>query len=86
MHPSAVPATDEQDTDVVALATDHGELTTRFEPDSKVREGVVSITHGHPDENPGELTSSDVGVDRLTAMPRVSGLEARVAFPKHGGR
>jgi hypothetical protein len=39
----------------------------------------VSITHGHPDENPGDLTSNDIAVDSLTAMPRVSGLDVRVS-------
>ena len=40
--------------------------------------GVVSISHGHLDENPGDLTSGDVDVDPLTAMPRVAGLDVRV--------
>jgi anaerobic selenocysteine-containing dehydrogenase len=79
MHPGAVPANDEQATDVVALESDHGDLTARFVSDPNVREGVVSMTHGHPDENPGDLTSDDVAVDTLTAMPRVSGLEVRVS-------
>ena len=47
-------------------------------PDETVRPGVVSITHGHPGENPGDLTSGDNDVDPLTAMPRVSGLEVRI--------
>jgi hypothetical protein len=46
-----------------------------------VREGVVSISHGHIDENPGDLTSGNVGVDGLTAMPRVAGLDVRVSQP-----
>jgi anaerobic selenocysteine-containing dehydrogenase len=79
MHPGAPHVNDEQDTAVIALATDHGDLTARFVPDPNVRKGVVSITHGHPDENPGDLTSDDVAVDSLTAMPRVSGLEVRVS-------
>jgi hypothetical protein len=79
MHPGASHANDERGTGVVALATDHGDLTARFVPDPNVRKGIVSITHGHPDENPGDLTSDDVAVDSLTAMPRVSGLEVRVS-------
>jgi hypothetical protein len=38
----------------------------------------VSMTHGHLDANPGNLTSGDAGIDQLTAMPRVSGLEVRI--------
>ena len=50
----------------------------RIAADPTVRAGVVSITHGHLDENPGDLTSGDIDVDPLTAMPRVAGLEVRV--------
>ncbi len=78
MHPSAFRAGDEQGTSVVELGTDHGDITAAVGSDAGVREGVVSISHGHLDENPGDLTSGDVAVDRLTAMPRVSGLEVRV--------
>jgi hypothetical protein len=44
-----------------------------------VRAGVVSMTHGHPAANPGDLTSDTTDVDPLTAMPRASGLEVRVS-------
>jgi anaerobic selenocysteine-containing dehydrogenase len=73
MHPDAVTA------DAVTLATDHGVLTTHVVADPTVRAGVVSITHGRPDENPGDLTSTDADVDALTAMPRVAGLDVRVS-------
>jgi hypothetical protein len=46
--------------------------------DPAVRDGVVSITHGHPDANPGDLTSGNEAVDELTAMPVVSGLPVLV--------
>jgi hypothetical protein len=36
------------------------------------------MSHGHADANPGDLTSEKVGIDRLTAMPRVAGLEVDV--------
>jgi hypothetical protein len=78
MNPSSLPGEDEIGTDVVALATNHGTLSTAFAADARVREGVVSITHGHTDANPGDLTSGDAAVDRLTAMPRVAGLEVEV--------
>jgi anaerobic selenocysteine-containing dehydrogenase len=79
MHPDALHTNADERTGVAALATDHGEIAAAFVADATVREGVVSITHGHPDENPGDLTSSDVAVDSLTAMPHVSGLEVRVS-------
>ena len=62
----------------VALATDHGQITATIASDPTVRTGVVSMTHGHADANPGDLTSETVAVDPLTAMPRVSGLEVEV--------
>jgi anaerobic selenocysteine-containing dehydrogenase len=73
MHPA------DGNTDAVRLATEHGRIRARVAPDATVREGVVSITHGHVRENPGDLTSGDIGVDTLTAMPRVAGLDVRVA-------
>jgi hypothetical protein len=66
---------------VIELATQAGAITTAFTPDPAVRDGVVSMTHGHTDANPGNLTSGDDDVDPLTAMPRVAGLEVRVARP-----
>jgi hypothetical protein len=68
----------ETQADAVMLATEHGRIIARVAPDATVREGVVSISHGHIDENPGDLTSGDIGVDALTAMPRVAGLDVRV--------
>jgi anaerobic selenocysteine-containing dehydrogenase len=64
---------------VVTLSTDHGRVTAECLADPAVREGVVSITHGHVDANPGNLTSGDDAVDSLTTMPRVAGLEVDVA-------
>jgi hypothetical protein len=71
MHPGDASAE-------VTLTTGHGSITTAAVSDATVRTGVVSITHGHATENPGELTSGDDGIDTLTAMPRVAGLDVRV--------
>jgi anaerobic selenocysteine-containing dehydrogenase len=65
--------------DAITLTSDHGSIMARVVADATVREGVVSISHGHPEENPGDLTSGDIGVDNLTAMPRVAGLDVQVA-------
>jgi anaerobic selenocysteine-containing dehydrogenase len=62
----------------VDLATDHGRITANVAADATVRAGVVSISHGHADENPGDLTSEATDIDPLTAMPRASGLEVRM--------
>jgi anaerobic selenocysteine-containing dehydrogenase len=68
---------DESSEGVVTLATDHGQVTVACAFDPAVRDGVISMTHGHADANPGNLTSGDVAVDPLTAMPNVAGLEVR---------
>ena len=78
MNPAAVRPDDDTAVGAVTFATDHGRVTTSFAADPAVRDGVVSMTHGHADANPGNLTSGDVAVDRLTGMPRVAGLEIRV--------
>lgn len=74
----ASDANDGNDRGRVTIATPHGHVTAAFVADPTLRAGVVSMTHGHTDANPGELTSEDVDVDRLTAMPRVAGLDVRV--------
>ena len=65
----------------VTLATDHGHITVAAASDPAVRAGVVSMSHGHADANPGDLTSGEAGVDQLTAMPRVAGLAVDVSQP-----
>jgi anaerobic selenocysteine-containing dehydrogenase len=76
MHPGA--AGRDTGESIVTLATEHGRITAHVAYDVTVREGVVSITHGRPDENPGDLTSEKVGIDALTAMPRAGGLDVNV--------
>ena len=70
-------------TGLLALTTDHGGITAAFVADPTVRDGVISMTHGHASMNPGDLTSGDVGVDRLTAMPLVAGLEVDARIVPH---
>ena len=63
---------------IVALSTQHGHIAAPFVTDEAVREGVVSITHGHAGANPGDLTSGDEAVDDITAMPRIAGLDVEI--------
>lgn len=78
VHPDAV-APDATHPQTGSLTTAFGTVPVTLVPDRSVRTGVVSMTHGRPDENPGDLTSEVVGVDDLTAMPRVAGLPVRIA-------
>ncbi len=75
MSPAAVHDPD----GVVWLETANGRIAATYVADPAVRDGVVSITHGHPGANPGDLTSGNADVDLLTAMPLVSGLNVSVA-------
>jgi anaerobic selenocysteine-containing dehydrogenase len=68
----------EIDADAVELTTKHGRIRATFVADPTVRAGVVSMSHGHADANPGDLTSGDDAVDDLTAMPHASGLEVDI--------
>ncbi len=78
VSPAAMQGSGEGDAGVLSLATAHGRVTAAVNADPTLRDGVVSMTHGHADANPGDLTSGNVGVDPLTAMPRVAGLEVDV--------
>ena len=75
MHPADAPLSP------VTLATDHGAISATVAADPTVRRGVVSISHGHADVNPGDLTSGDIDVDPLTAMPRAAGVDVQVDGP-----
>lgn len=63
------------------LVTAHGSLTATVVADPTLRADVISVTHGHPETNPGDLTSGTDEVDPLTAMPRVAGLAVELDSP-----
>lgn len=79
MHPSDAHALQIALGDWVAVSSDHGTLVATVAVDDLIRVGVLSVTHGHPGALTGTLTSDRDGVDRLTAMPRASGLPVRVS-------
>ena len=79
MNPEPMHAFDESGPDIVTISTEYGTITASLVADPTVRDGVVSLSHGHANANPGNLTSGYVAVDPLTAMPRVAGLEVHVA-------
>jgi hypothetical protein len=89
MAPGATPATTTPATTTttptptqsatVTFASEYGTVTAAVVVDEHVRDGVVSFSHGRLDANPGRLTSGDVDVDPLTAMPRVAGLAVTIS-------
>ena len=78
VHPDEGKRRDIAEGDWVAVTSAHGSLVATVSFDSTIRPGVVSVTHGHPGSLTGALTSSSVGVDPITAMPRASGLPVRL--------
>jgi anaerobic selenocysteine-containing dehydrogenase len=78
VNPETVRAHAQTADGLIALVTEHGTVTRKVVADATVRAGVVSMTHGHTDANPGALTSGDIDVDQLTAMPRVAGIDVEL--------
>jgi len=76
--------------DLVEIASDHSAIFGVIEPDSTVREGLVSMSHafgGVPEHdgdireigsNTGRLTPVDRDYDRITGLPRMSNIPVRV--------
>ena len=60
------------------LSSEHGELLAEVAVDPNVRPGVASVSHSRRTPAPGRLTSTRVGADPLTGMPRASGLAVRI--------
>jgi biotin synthase-like enzyme len=63
----------------VIVRSAHGAVTATLRADDNVRPGVVAMTHGHAASSPGRLTSAHEDVDRLTTMPRASGVPVTLA-------
>jgi anaerobic selenocysteine-containing dehydrogenase len=61
----------------VVLRSAAGEIRARARVDAKVRPGVVSVPHGHPEANVNVLTSIRQ-VDPVTGMARYSGVPVTV--------
>jgi anaerobic selenocysteine-containing dehydrogenase len=64
-----------------AVRSAHGSLLATVALDGNVRRGVVSITHGRLGQSAGHLTSSIEDVDRLTTMPKASGVAVTISSP-----
>jgi anaerobic selenocysteine-containing dehydrogenase len=78
LHPDDAAAAGVRDGATATVSSAHGAVTAIVSVDANVRPGAISVTHGRSDANPGRLTSSHIDVDRLTTMPRASGLPVTV--------
>ena len=79
VHPSDAARCNVSDGAHAVVTSPHGSIRVVVAVEGNVRAGVVSVTHGHADQSPGELTSSRAGVDPLTTMPHASGLPVTLA-------
>ena len=74
VNPQDAAASGLVDGDWAAITSAHGSMVVTVAFDALLRQGTVSVTHGHPGASPGLLVSGVSDVDPLTAMPRASGL------------
>jgi anaerobic selenocysteine-containing dehydrogenase len=65
------------DGDAVVVRSERGELTGIAKVDPLIRQGVVSVPHGHHDANVNALTDKDE-IDPVTGMVRYSGVPVTV--------
>jgi anaerobic selenocysteine-containing dehydrogenase len=78
LHPDDARRAGIGDGAAATLRSAHGAMTAVVAVDENVRPGAISVTHGRAEASPGQLTSSHIDVDRLTTMPRASGLPVTV--------
>jgi anaerobic selenocysteine-containing dehydrogenase len=78
LHPADAATAGVTDHGSVTVTSAFGEVTASVLIDANVAEGVVSMTHGRAGHYTGALTSTRVGVDPLTAMPRASGVPVTI--------
>ena len=80
LHPRDAERAGVDDGDEARVTSVHGQAAATVAIDESLRQGVVSMSHGRRDQNPGGLTSLTVEVDPLTAMPHASGVPVTVSL------
>ena len=75
VHPDDARAAGVADGTRVRVISEHGEVEATVRCDPRLRPGVVSLPHGFVATNVNDLTTSRVGVDPLTGMVTLSGIE-----------
>jgi anaerobic selenocysteine-containing dehydrogenase len=87
LHPDDLATFDLEPNDVIEIASQHGCIEARVQPDRGLRRGVVSIAHcwGAIDDGEGPgvninlLTRCDTDVQAINAMPRMSAIPVNLA-------
>jgi len=87
LHPDDLSALGWQAGQRLAIRSAHGEIELPVKADDSLRRGVVSVPHGwggllddsrQPGANTNRLTSADVDLDPINAMPVLTGLPVRL--------
>jgi anaerobic selenocysteine-containing dehydrogenase len=98
MHPVDMEHLGLAKDDLVDIRSVHAAVVAVVEPDESVRPGCVSMTHGRGDlpdlddevlrigTPPGRLLSFDLGFDRYTGQPRMSGIPIAISRRESGPR
>lgn len=73
IHPDDAAAAGVIDGNAVTVRSAHGEMTGVAKVDSALRQGAVSVPHGHVEANVNLLTDKD-DIDLVTGMVRYSGI------------
>jgi anaerobic selenocysteine-containing dehydrogenase len=84
LHPADAAGLGIEDGAPIVITSAHGDLRAVARLDERASPGTVSTPHGFIEANASNLTSVEE-VDRLTAMPRLTGLPVSVAPAPPGG-
>jgi anaerobic selenocysteine-containing dehydrogenase len=87
LHPGDLETLGLAPGDRVTIASAHGRVEARVQPDPDLRPGVVSMTHAwgglpggpEPGANVNELISATTDVQSINAMPRMSAVPVTIA-------
>ena len=95
VHPDDLAELGVAEGDAVMVASEHGTITARVQPDGGMRRKVVSMTHGwgglpgdpaRDGDNVNLLIDSSRHIERINAMPRMSAIPVSLAAAAVGER
>ncbi|MCU1364296.1 MAG: putative dehydrogenase [Acidimicrobiaceae bacterium] len=79
INPGDAQSRSVSDGQFVRITSNTGHVRARAHIDPDIRQGTVSLPHGFDETNVNVLMDSSGGVDPLSGMPRLSGIEVEIA-------